>query len=294
MTTDQIKTGVSLVNLLENDGHELRRAGNLWKCRCPFHDERTPSFTVYDDGRFKCFGCGEAGDVIDYIRLRDGLGFREACARLGSGTTVPVTPIGVRPKPRPEKPMLTLGDVATFSRFTMALASDPDACAAIAASRGWQAETIRDCALSCCLGYDRQRDALVFLYPRGVKVRAPWKQGTGRKFIWEKIEDRRSEVGLWRSDFLGRSPRRRAIITEGETDCISLLDAGAEDDGQTLVVAMPNCETFNAADAPRFVGKDVTLALDGDVAGECGTVKTVSLLRAHARSVRVVNWKEVA
>jgi DNA primase len=51
---------------------------------CPFHQEDTPSFHVTPDGRrWKCFGCGETGDVIAYVMRRDNVGFVEACARLG-------------------------------------------------------------------------------------------------------------------------------------------------------------------------------------------------------------------
>ena len=50
---------------------------------CPFHNEWTPSFTVRDDRHFVyCFGCGAHGDVIDFIRRADGLGFRAAVAKL--------------------------------------------------------------------------------------------------------------------------------------------------------------------------------------------------------------------
>jgi len=50
---------------------------------CPFHDERTPSFTVRPSvGRYHCFGCGESGDVIAFVQKVDGLGFAEAVEHL--------------------------------------------------------------------------------------------------------------------------------------------------------------------------------------------------------------------
>jgi DNA primase len=58
---------------------DLRRQGARWVGLCPFHDERTPSFSV--DGQEKlyhCFGCGVGGDVIKFIEEKDGLGFAEA------------------------------------------------------------------------------------------------------------------------------------------------------------------------------------------------------------------------
>src|SRR5476651_1437525 len=46
---------------------------------CPFHGEKTPSFHVHPDrGFFKCFGCGEGGDVFKFVQLLEGVAFPEA------------------------------------------------------------------------------------------------------------------------------------------------------------------------------------------------------------------------
>ncbi|MGO8671601.1 MAG: DNA primase [Capsulimonadaceae bacterium] len=61
----------------------LKRAGRNLKGLCPFHSEKTPSFTVNPDvGRFKCFGCGESGDVITFVQKIENLTFHEALERL--------------------------------------------------------------------------------------------------------------------------------------------------------------------------------------------------------------------
>ena len=63
----------------------LERAGNCWKghCPCPDHDDKTPSFYVYEDQRFKCFGCGRSGDAYTLIGLVFGLErFRDQVALL--------------------------------------------------------------------------------------------------------------------------------------------------------------------------------------------------------------------
>ncbi|MCW6111622.1 CHC2 zinc finger domain-containing protein [Clostridium sporogenes] len=57
-----------LKQLIENEtGEKFNKNNNM--C-CPFHNEKTPSFSIYEDGKakFKCFGCGENGDIIDFIR----------------------------------------------------------------------------------------------------------------------------------------------------------------------------------------------------------------------------------
>lgn len=79
-----ILAGVSLHEVVEDRGIELRQAGpGRWKGLCPFHDEKTPSFFVIEgSNRFRCFGCGESGDAIDFIRKIDGCTFRDAVERL--------------------------------------------------------------------------------------------------------------------------------------------------------------------------------------------------------------------
>src|SRR3954451_17176695 len=61
-----------------------RQGGGNWKGLCPFHDERTPSFSVNADKKvYYCFGCQESGDAIDFVCKTEGLDFREAVEALG-------------------------------------------------------------------------------------------------------------------------------------------------------------------------------------------------------------------
>ena len=56
----------------------LKRAGRNFKALCPFHEEKTPSFTVFPESqRFKCFGCGEGGNVFTFLMKHNNLGFRD-------------------------------------------------------------------------------------------------------------------------------------------------------------------------------------------------------------------------
>ncbi|HEU4751698.1 MAG TPA: CHC2 zinc finger domain-containing protein, partial [Armatimonadota bacterium] len=57
----------------------LRKRGANFIGLCPFHSEKTPSFNVSQErGFFKCFGCGESGDVFKFVEKREGLSFNEA------------------------------------------------------------------------------------------------------------------------------------------------------------------------------------------------------------------------
>lgn len=63
----------------------LRRHGREFTGLCPFHKEKTPSFTVNDEKAFyHCFGCGAHGDVIGFVKEYDGIGYREAIEKLAA------------------------------------------------------------------------------------------------------------------------------------------------------------------------------------------------------------------
>ncbi|HTZ70304.1 MAG TPA: CHC2 zinc finger domain-containing protein, partial [Acetobacteraceae bacterium] len=69
---------------------KLSRSGRNWKGCCPFHNEKTPSFYVYDNG-YHCFGCGAHGDAIRFVMETGGGGFFEAVEALAAeaGLEVP-------------------------------------------------------------------------------------------------------------------------------------------------------------------------------------------------------------
>ena len=70
---------------------ELRRAGSNFMARCPFHGEKTPSFFVNRNLQiFKCFGCGESGDVIKFVEKYESCTFVEACEILAKRAGIPV------------------------------------------------------------------------------------------------------------------------------------------------------------------------------------------------------------
>ncbi|MDR7155371.1 DNA primase [Sphingobium xenophagum] len=64
---------------------KLCRSGNLLQGCCPFHEDRSPSFVVYPDQRYHCFGCNAGGDVVDFVMALHGVGYREALALLEGG-----------------------------------------------------------------------------------------------------------------------------------------------------------------------------------------------------------------
>lgn len=84
-----IKAQTDIVNVISRTV-DLKRAGSYYKGLCPFHDDSVPSMVVYPDSqRFKCFGCDQGGDIIEWVQLRHSLDFVSALAELsGLGDVV--------------------------------------------------------------------------------------------------------------------------------------------------------------------------------------------------------------
>lgn len=80
---EQIKERIDILDIVKEHVPTLKRAGRLYKGCCPFHQERTPSFTVSPDkGLFYCFGCQTGGDLFAFLMKAENLSFTEAAQKL--------------------------------------------------------------------------------------------------------------------------------------------------------------------------------------------------------------------
>jgi DNA primase len=81
-TIERVRDGADIVEIV-SAYTDLRRQGERFVGLCPFHDERTPSFSVKPrDGFYYCFGCEAGGDAIRFVQEKEGLGFPEAVETL--------------------------------------------------------------------------------------------------------------------------------------------------------------------------------------------------------------------
>ncbi len=81
---DQIKQSISIYDVV-GKYVELKKSGINYSGRCPFHNEKTPSFYVSPDrGTFKCFGCGEGGDIFTFYEKIEGMEFKEVLHKLAA------------------------------------------------------------------------------------------------------------------------------------------------------------------------------------------------------------------
>ena len=81
---EAVKQSVTTRQAAERYGTRVERNG---MCRCPFHDDSTPSMKL--DRRYYCFGCGATGDVIDFVSRLRGIGSKEAAILLAQDFAIP-------------------------------------------------------------------------------------------------------------------------------------------------------------------------------------------------------------
>lgn len=89
-TVEEVRARADIVDVI-SEFVPLKKAGKEFKANCPFHEERTPSFHVVPEkGFFKCFGCGQSGDVFKFLMERQGMDFVEAVKYVGGKAGVEV------------------------------------------------------------------------------------------------------------------------------------------------------------------------------------------------------------
>lgn len=99
----EVRQRTRIVDLIGRDVALKGRGHTHWGL-CPFHQEKTASFTVREDrGRYRCFGCGAKGDVIEYLVQAHGMTFRDAVQELAVQAGLATDAAGVQ---RPRKPVV--------------------------------------------------------------------------------------------------------------------------------------------------------------------------------------------
>ncbi len=112
---DEIRNRLTLSDIIGRR-ISVQRAGHEFKACCPFHKEKSPSFTINDDKQFyHCFGCGAHGDVIGFVMQHDNLAFPDAVEMLAAdaGLEMPKPDPQAIQKAQQQKDLYTLMDAAT-------------------------------------------------------------------------------------------------------------------------------------------------------------------------------------
>ena len=302
-----LKARHPLGDTVEAAGVQLRGRGRVRQGVCPFHDELEGSFTVYGDTeKFYCFGCGESGDVLDFIRRAENLSLPEAIRRLEGGIGLGSSPRPAqarRPKAAPPPPRdpalltaaarfyagqlrrhsagldyLALRGVGLDAALRLGLGFAPGSgLRGALESAGFTADRLRDCGLFTERGSERFAGMVVVPELSGGLVR--WLKGRAVhpdvKPRFQALPGPKPVLGLGR---LGHAPSW-AVVTEGVFDWLTLTGWG-----------VPACAALGTQGVERIAAAlrgcpRVFVAFDADDAGREATDGLLTLLGRRAAAV---------
>lgn len=107
---------------------EVQKAGKQFKCKCPFHNEKTPSFNISPErGMYHCYGCGVGGDMFTFIEAIEGVDFKGALKILAEKARVELVPVS--PEKQSERDRLYATLEATTKFYVDELKKNPEALA---------------------------------------------------------------------------------------------------------------------------------------------------------------------
>ena len=321
--TDELKAQLNIVDII---GREvtLKKSGSNYMGLCPFHNEKTPSFSVNEGKQFyHCFGCGKSGDVIGFVQEYYKLPFMEAVEKLAAENGIKL------PERRSSGPKIDYdkyhGINAKAARFFYNnLGTKGNKGLAYLKKRGLSKETIT----AFGLGYaPASGTALVdHLRSEGVSDDDMLKLGlanNGKNGLYDKFRDRvmfpiistqdkvigfggraiadikpkylnspESEIFLKKNNLFGLNLTKkeidregRAIIVEGYMDMISLYQNGVKNVAASLGTAL----TVNQARLLCRYSKNIVLSYDSDSAGINAALRGIDVIIAAGGKPRVMH-----
>ena len=307
---------------------QLRRRGRTLSGLCPFHNEKTPSFVVYPDTQsFYCFGCGAAGDVINFVRKYNNLGYVESVKQLASRVGMPL-PEEEDKEARARQRLLEINRCAARYFYEQLNAKTPEAAQA---RRYWKEKRgLSDAAIRRFgLGYAPEDfgGLLHYLKRRGFsegelehsglikrsakgnlydifrhRVMVPIidVRGSIIAFGGRVLDDSKPKYinspetmvyhksrTLFALNIAKKSTSKRYILCEGYMDVISMHEAGFD----TAVCA---CGTALTAEQVKLLSEyadEVVLSYDSDEAGQKATERSLGLFANSPVKVSVLSYQ---
>lgn len=325
---EKIKEQNDIVDIV-SEKVRLKRSGKYYTGLCPFHNEKSSSFTVTQDKQiYKCFGCGEAGNVITFVMKTKNLPFYEAVKYLAERAHIPLD-LGSGKKSKIAQKKEQLYEINTdAARFFFNNLYKSKAAKEYFLRRGITESTIRKFGLGYSIDswnsllnhlktkgytqdiildaglilknekgnvYDRFRNRVMFpVFDYKGKV-------TG--FGGRVLDDSKPKylnspetlvfqkgTNLYGLNFAIKNglPEKYFIIVEGYMDCISLHQFGITN----VVASLGTALTINQARLLKRYADKVIIAYDADLAGQKATIRGLEILRNAGFDVRVLTVPE--
>jgi DNA primase catalytic core len=326
-SVEAVRQGADFVAVVE-ERTPLRKAGARLQGRCPFHEERTPSFSVNPvDKLFHCFGCQKGGDMIDFVRETQGLDFVGAIEWLAERFRIPIeyeesAPGEDAQRKRRQRLLELLDDTASFYErclwdspggsfardylagrglgepvcrdFRLGLALGGSTLTRKAVEKGFTAEELRAAGLARPSGGDYFQRRLVF----------PLTDARGRVLGFQArrlheddplqakyVNTAESELFTKGAVVYGLDKARAAIAREDRACVVegnTDVIALRQAGFQPVVACMGTALTEQQLRELSRLTKRLWLAFDGDAAGESAALRGMALAVAQGLDVKVV------
>lgn len=326
-SVEAVKAAASLLELVEARTR-LRKSGARYVGLCPFHEERTPSFSVSPDrGTYHCFGCGVGGDAISFVRETEGLDFVGAIEFLADRFRVPLeyeesSPHADEARRRRERLHALLEQAAVYYERRLWEGEDGTEAREYLASRSLGDEACRAFRLGLSpAGSTLVRKAQEQGYTRDELAAAGLlsRRGTDyfqRRLMFPLADARGRVVGFQARKLHEDDPLRGKYVNSPESElfrksnllyglhlaraAIAKQDRAVVVEGNTDVIALrqaalePVVASMGTALTERQLAElrklttRVFLCFDADAAGEDATLRGMELAIRQSLDVRVV------
>lgn len=322
-TIENIKSQSDIISII-SEYIDLKKTGSNYIGLCPFHNEKTPSFTVSPTKEiFHCFGCGEGGDVIGFIMKKEGLSYPEAIRFLADKLGIFIDNDGSSPEKYKKRNLLIeinnearlffyqslltnnipkdylklrSIDKKCINHFFLGYADNNwDSLYVHLTKVGYKTEDLLELGLiqksKHGKYYDTFRNRLIFPI---IDIRKNVLAFGGRTLGDDRakyINSKESEIYHKRKNVYGTnnfhsiSKQGRAILVEGYLDVISLYNQGID----TAVASLGTAVTVEQARLIGRYSKNIYIAYDGDDAGLKAADKAIDIFLSADIEVKIIN-----
>lgn len=319
---EKIKEANDIVDVI-SESVPLKKSGKNYWGLCPFHQEKTPSFSVTRDKQlFKCFGCGEGGNVITFVMKSKNLPFNEAIKILAEKANITLEQ-NEGDKIRQEKSQVYYKMHVDAARFFFRNLNNHKEVKAYVYNRGITEQSLRSFGLGYSLNswdsllkhlksmkyseedilraglasknekgriYDRFRNRLMFpvfdVRGRVIAFGARVLDDTKPKYLNSpETPIYHKGTHLYGLNFAKKnSDEKSLIIVEGYMDTIALSQAGIKN----VVASLGTALTKIQARLLNRYSEEVYISYDADNAGQTATVRGLDILNEEGVKVKVV------
>lgn len=329
----QVKDANNIVEII-SERIKLDQSGTNYRACCPFHNEKTPSFFVNEQmQRYRCFGCGASGDVLDFVQNFEGISFYEALKTLADRVGIQLKEYQRTSEDEEREQLLEILDLTKeYYHFLLTQHEIGQGARDYLAKRGTTAESIKVFQLGYSLDswdglirylHDKKKFSLAVIEKTGLLVRGK----TGRFYdrfrgrLMFPLKDHRGQVVGFSGRILSADAKEAKYINSPETllyhkskllfgyselireikkkEAVIVVEGEFDMISSTqahvnnVVAIKGSALTHEQVHLLARVAKTIILSLDADEAGVKATKRAIEIVKGQDIDLRVIDLKHL-